>query len=111
MDIDNLFQNLLQSLFADMEINLQLQGIFRIASVYKAQILRQDFIKDKASQCGFHHIGNFRTVSQLLRNLHFNSGVKGQHLVFICQNCFIQALEIFAFSFCPGSFLGQIVDT
>ena len=46
MDIDNLFQNLLQSLFADMDINLQLQGIFGIASVYNAQILRQDFIND-----------------------------------------------------------------
>ena len=49
MDIDNLFQNLLQSLFADMEINLQLQGIFRIASVYKAQILRQDFTTSESS--------------------------------------------------------------
>ena len=35
MDIDNLFQNLLQPLLAYVEINLQLQGIFRNASATK----------------------------------------------------------------------------
>ena len=111
MDIDNLFQNLLQSLFADMEVNLQLKGVFRDTSVHKTQILRKDFIKDKTAQGRFHHVGSFRSVSQFFRNFNLDSGMKGKNMVFICQYGFIQALEVFSFSHCPGSFLCQVVNT
>ena len=73
MDIDNLFQNLLQPLLAYVEINLQLQGIFRNASVHKAQILRKDFIENKTAQRRFYDIRHFSAVRHLLCNFNFNS--------------------------------------
>ena len=42
--VKDFFQNLLQTLFADMEIDLKCQRVIRIASVYKSKILRDDLI-------------------------------------------------------------------
>ena len=47
MNIDNLLQNLLQSLLAHMEVYLQLQEVLRLASIYKFQVLGQNLVKDK----------------------------------------------------------------
>ena len=53
MHLDALVDNLAEHLFIDQELNLQLEGIFRIATVHKAQILRDRIVKDHAAQRRF----------------------------------------------------------
>ena len=55
--IDNFFQDLFQLFLSYMEIYFQLHFVFRNASVYKAQILRQDLVEQETSQCGLYRTG------------------------------------------------------
>ena len=51
MSIDYALKNLLKLLLAYMEIYFKKEGIIRIASVYKSEILWKNLIKDESSEC------------------------------------------------------------
>ena len=109
--IDNFLQNLFQLFLSYMEIYFKLHFIFRNASVYKSQILRQDLIKQETSQCRLYRSGHAGTIRHCLYHTHFDSGLQCQCFVFISKNCFVYALEEFSFSDCTRSFLCQVVNT
>ena len=68
--INYFFKDLFQLFLTNQEINLQQKGIFRIASVYKAQILRQNLVKQESSQCGMHISCDRSSVCQFLCAAH-----------------------------------------
>ena len=111
MRIDNLFQNLLQLLFADMEIHLWQQFIARHTSIHKSKILRQDLVEDKASYCRFHNACQLCAIWHLFAAAHFYLGMKSDYFIFICKYCLIDILEKFTLALCARSFLCQVVDT
>ena len=109
--IDNFFQDLFQLFLSYMEIYFQLHFVFRNASVYKAQILRQDLVEQETSQCRLYRTGLCCTVRHGLCHTHFDSGLQSQCFVFISKDCFVHALEVLAFSDRTRSFLCQVVNT
>ena len=111
MGIDNLFQDLLQTLFAYVEIHFQLQFIARDRTIHKAQVLRQNLVEDKPAHGGLDNIGNLASVCQRLGYTHLNAGLQLDGAVFISQNCFVYTLECLAFSNAARTLLGQIIDT
>ena len=111
MGINNLLQNLLQLLLANVEVYLQLQEILGIASIHKSQILRKNFIENKTSQCRLYIAGNYLSTLISLRNTHCNSGMQGTGLILISKNCFVYTLEELSFAYSTGSLLGQVVNT
>ena len=110
MSVDDLFQNLFQSFFADVEIHLQLQLVLRDTAVYKAQILRQDLVENKSSQRRLDHARLIRAV-HILRHADFNLTLQRDNAVFISKNCLIYALEELALALRARSLLREVVDT
>ena len=94
-----------------MEIYFQFQVIFRIHSFYISEILWQNLIEQKTSQCCIDRSGNSCSIRSLLGNSYMNLGMKRNDPILVCQDCFIHRLEEFAFSKITRSLLGQIVDT
>ena len=94
-----------------MEVYFQRQCIFRDASVYEAQILRQNLVEDKSAQCGLYILYNRIAIPILTLNTYCNSGVKCDDTIFISKNCFVYILKELAFSCCTRSFLSQVVNT
>ena len=94
-----------------MKIHFQLQQVLRIASVHKAQILRQHFVKDKAPQCRFYNTGYLLAVLTLLGDTHLDTGLQGNRLILICQYCLIYILKVLALALGALSLLCQVVDT
>ena len=111
MGIDNLLQDLLQLFLSYVEVNLQLQLIALDASVHKAQILRDDLVKDKASHRGLYHSSLNGSVRHLLLHSYFYLGVQRYFLVLIGKNGLVYVLEGHALSLYARSFLCQVVDT
>ena len=66
MGIDDLLQNLFQLLLTNQEIHFQLQEVFRLGTIYVAKVLRQDLVKEKSSQGGFHIAGDLLAISIFL---------------------------------------------
>ena len=95
---------------ADHEVHFQLQEILRIAAVDIAQILRQNFIKEKTSQCGFDDTGYNFTIRLLLRDADMDFRLQGDFPVFIRQNRFIDTFEVTSFSLQPFAQLRQVVN-
>ena len=110
MGIDNLLQNLLQSLLIHMKVNFRFQKILRDAPVYKTQILGQNLIEDKTSQRRFHIPRDLFPVHIFLGYTHGNPGMERTSFVFICQNGLVYIAEKLPLAQCPGPLLGQIID-
>ena len=96
MGVDNFLKDLFQLFLTYMEVNLELHGIFRNGTIYKAQILRQNLIEDETSEGRLNSSLLNASVSHLLLHTDFDSGLEGQDLVLICENCLVDALEVFA---------------
>ena len=94
-----------------MEIDLQLQEILRYASIHKAQILGQNLVENKASQCGLYNTRHHFPCCICLRHADFNPGMQGTSLILIGKNCLVDILIVISFPDGPRSLLGQIVDT
>ena len=111
MGIDDLLENLFQSLLAHMEIHFRLQFIARDSPVHKSKVLGQDLIEDKPSQRGFLRILQPGPVGHLLCNTDFDPALQCQRPVFISQDRLIDIFKCLAFSDGSRSLLCQIVDS
>ena len=109
--IDNLLQDLLQTLLAYVEINFQYQLIARNRTVYEAQILRQNLVKEETAQGRFYDTGHLGSVSQGSGYADLDSGLQTDDFILISQDGFVQVLEELAFAFASRTLLGQIIDT
>ena len=109
--IDNLLQNLLQTLLAYVEINLQYQLIARNSTIYKAQILRQNLVEEETAQRGLYDTGHLSSVSQGSGYADLDSGLQTDDFILISQDGFVQVLEELAFAFTSRTLLGQVIDT
>ena len=110
MGVDNLLQDLLQSLLVHMEVHLGQKEILRQVSVYKAQVLGQDLIEDKPSQRGLHISRHHFSLGVLLGSAHLDPGVKGTGFILISQNGFVHIFKVPALSQRSGPLLGQVID-
>ncbi len=108
---DNLLKDSLQVLLLYQAVDLKLELILRLAAVDKAQILRDDLIEEESSEGR----GDKRAVNAPVLHLpadpHRYAGLQGQIPVLIGKQCLADTLEDTSLALCPGSFLGQIVDT
>ena len=109
--IDDLFKDLLKLLLSYMEIHFGKKEVFRLCSVYIAQILRQDLIKEEPSKSRLYNTCDLFTLGICLGDSYLNSGMQGTSLVLICKDCFIYTLEELAFAHCTRTLLCQIVNT
>ena len=111
MYINNLLQNLLQLFLSYMEVYLKKQFISFHASVYKSQILRNDFIENETSHGRFYNSAVNCAVGHGLGHTGLDSGMQGNNSVFVSKNCLVYALEDLALTLCTRALLGQVVDT
>ena len=111
MDIDDLFQDLLQALFAHMEIDLQEEFIAGNAPVHKAQVLGNDLVEQETAHRGFHDSGFHCPVFHRPGHTDLYPGMKGHGLILIGEDCLVDALEDHTFAFGAGTLLGQIINT
>ena len=116
--VDAFFQNLLQLATADMEINLQLQEIVRIGTVYKSKILRKNLVEDETSECGLDHTGLDLAIGILTETTDLDPCMKRDLIVLIGDDRLVHILEILAFARLRclitdtgSTLLCQIVDT
>ena len=111
MGMDDFFKDLFQAFFAYMEVYFQCHFILGVTSIYKAQVLRKNLVKDKPSHSGLHNALLCSAIGKSLFYSYFNPGLKSDHPVFIGKDCLIDTLKEFTFALCSRSFLGQVVDT
>ena len=111
MGIDNFLKDLFQAFLSYQEINLRFQLVTRNGTIYKSKILRKNLIEQETSQCRLFSTCQNSSVRHSLGYTNFDTALKGDYFILISQNCFINALEEFAFSACSRSLLSQIVDT
>ena len=115
MHIHNLFQNLLQILLLDKEVNLRKQSVLRDASVDKTEILRNNFVEEQSSDSciddAFQHL--FFTVfgNPFFSHLTTNLRMQGYKVILISKNRFVYRLKEHSLSGVSLSFLGQIIHT
>ena len=95
MDSYTLIKDFSKLLFANKEVNLKLEVIFRVSSINKAQILWNRSIEDdSANSCIYktclHNAIDFESSSN------FNFSVKADNLCIISHNSFVAVTEDFA---------------
>ena len=108
--VDDLLQNLLQTLFVHMEVHLRLQEVLRHAPVHEAQILGQDFVEDETPQRTLHISGDSLALRVLLGHPDDDPGVQGQIFILISQYGLVHVLEVLPLSQGTRPLLGQVVD-
>ena len=96
MNINNLLKNLLDLLLADMEIDLQLQRILRLGTIYKAKILRNNLVEDQKTKCSLNKSCNFCSIRHCCLAIDINGLVKSNLSVLVCKDCLIHASEMIA---------------
>ena len=111
MRIDNLFQNLLQTLLSNMEIYFQKKFIARNAPVNESRSCGRISLNRKRPSVRLYVVMDRLAVRQSLFTAHLNNRLQRDCSVFIRKDRLIDILEGFSFTFDTRSLLRQIVDT
>ena len=92
-----------------MEVHLQLKEVFRIAAVYKAEILADDLIKDKTAQSGLDNTGFYYPLHVFPVTSYFDPGVEGDLMILIGDHRLIYIFKRHSLALDARSFLCQII--
>ena len=104
-----LIDYLAETLLIDKEFNLKIECVFGIASVDKAEILRNGIVEyDFTESCG-NKLSNLFTV-YLFGHTNFNFGMKTDVALVVSHGSLINAEERFAFISCVGTVTGLPSD-
>ena len=106
--LDALVDDLAKHLFIDQEFNLQLEGVLRIAAVYKAEILRDRIVENHAAQRGLIELSALLAVD-FAGHTNFDFGMQANGTHVIGHNRLIDVAETLALARLAGLHQRQII--
>ena len=108
MNLDASVDNFAELLFIDEEIDLKLEVVLRIASVNKAEILRDRSVEDNASHGGGDEFSDGLAVN-LLSHADLNSRMESDGAVVVSHGSLIDISEHLALARLAGLFKGEVI--
>ena len=108
VNLDASIDNFAEFLFIDEEIDLKLEVVLRIASVNKAEILRDRSVEDNASHGGGDELSDGFAV-YLLGHADFDSRMESDGAVVVSHGGLIDISEHLALAGLTGLFKGEVI--